>query len=292
MVSVYTYEQANKDFNGKIEVGGSHIAPFANFPNISIDLEHLKIYESKADSAACLLHLKDTYLGFDLTKLLSGDVVVKKIKLSDGRIDIRQHKDGSFNIANALASKVPSEEVSEDLHLSLESIILDNVDISKLNESTNLGVDLLIKKAESRFHSHAKGIDFELDSDLKLSIIQHRDTTFFNNKHLEFQTQFSYLNEGSKLEFKETSLAFEKNLLAGMTPATKTTANGLVTLTYTFKKATKLNAVVLQELIEHGQRVKTFTIEAKEESAFGKTNNYFKIFAVFKITIFSQPIDF
>ncbi|MFZ9208765.1 MAG: alpha-L-fucosidase [Sediminibacterium sp.] len=72
--------------------------------------------------------------------------------------------------------------------------------------------------------------------------------------------------------------AFEKNLLAGMTPATKTTANGLVTLTYTFKKATKLNAVVLQELIEHGQRVKSFTIEAKEESAFGKTNNYFKIF--------------
>ena len=206
-------EQANKDFNGKIEVGGSHIAPFANFPNISIDLEHLKIYESKADSAACLLHLKDTYLGFDLTKLLSGDVVVKKIKLSDGTIDIRQHEDGSFNIANALASKVPSEEVSEDLHLSLESIILDNVDISKLNESTNLAVDLLIKKAESRFHSHAKGIDFELDSDLKLSIIQHRDTTFFNNKHLEFQTQFSYLNEGSKLEFKETSLAFEKTLL-------------------------------------------------------------------------------
>jgi alpha-L-fucosidase len=72
--------------------------------------------------------------------------------------------------------------------------------------------------------------------------------------------------------------AFEKNLLAGMTPATKTTANGLVTLTYTFKKATKLNAVVLQELIEHGQRVKSFTIEAKEESAFGKSNNYFKIF--------------
>jgi hypothetical protein len=57
-------EKANADFNGKVEIGGSHIAPFANFPNISIDLEHLKIYESKADSAACLVHLKDTYLGF------------------------------------------------------------------------------------------------------------------------------------------------------------------------------------------------------------------------------------
>jgi alpha-L-fucosidase len=71
--------------------------------------------------------------------------------------------------------------------------------------------------------------------------------------------------------------AFEKNLLAGLKPVVKTTA-GLPTLTYTFSKPTKLNALVLQELIEHGQRVKSFTIEAKEESAFGNPNNYFKIF--------------
>ena len=72
--------------------------------------------------------------------------------------------------------------------------------------------------------------------------------------------------------------AFETNVIAGLTPITKTNAAGLVTLTYTFKKPTKLNAVVLQELIEHGQRVKSFTIEAKEENAFGKTDNFVKIF--------------
>ena len=71
--------------------------------------------------------------------------------------------------------------------------------------------------------------------------------------------------------------AFKTNLFAGLKPVVKTTA-GLPTLTYTFSKPTKLNAVVLQELIEHGQRVKRFTIEAKEESALGKTNTYFKIF--------------
>jgi alpha-L-fucosidase len=71
--------------------------------------------------------------------------------------------------------------------------------------------------------------------------------------------------------------AFEKNLFAGLKPVVKTTA-GLPTITYKFSKPTKLNAVVLQELIEHGQRVKSFTIEAKEESAFEKTNNFVKIF--------------
>jgi len=67
--------------------------------------------------------------------------------------------------------------------------------------------------------------------------------------------------------------AFKTNLFTGLKPVVKTTA-GLPTLTYTFKKATKLNAVVLQELIEHGQRVKTFTIEAKEST----TGNFVKIF--------------
>ena len=38
---------ANKDLKGRFSVSGSHIAPFANFPQISIDLEHVKVYESK-----------------------------------------------------------------------------------------------------------------------------------------------------------------------------------------------------------------------------------------------------
>ena len=67
--------------------------------------------------------------------------------------------------------------------------------------------------------------------------------------------------------------AFKTNLFTGLKPVVKTTA-GLPTLTYTLKKATKLNSVVLQELIEHGQRVKTFTIEAKEST----TGNFVKIF--------------
>jgi alpha-L-fucosidase len=67
--------------------------------------------------------------------------------------------------------------------------------------------------------------------------------------------------------------AFKTNLFAGLKPAVKTTA-GLPTLTYTFSKPTKLNAVVLQELIEHGQRVKNFTIESKESA----TGNFVKIY--------------
>ena len=35
----------NEDFVGEIEIEDSHVSPFEAFPYISIDLDHVKIYE-------------------------------------------------------------------------------------------------------------------------------------------------------------------------------------------------------------------------------------------------------
>ena len=37
----------NQHYQDRIELNGSHISPFANFPDISIDLEGVRIYENK-----------------------------------------------------------------------------------------------------------------------------------------------------------------------------------------------------------------------------------------------------
>ena len=139
---------ANKDMKGRFSVSGSHIAPFANFPQISIDLEHVKVYESKKKNADCLVHVNDVYVGFSLWDIVSGNYTIKGIKLKDGHIDVKQHKDGSINIANALASELPPEKVEEDLHVDLKAISIENIDISKLNEETNLKLDIFINKAK------------------------------------------------------------------------------------------------------------------------------------------------
>jgi hypothetical protein len=41
---------ANEDVTGMIKIKGSHVSPFANFPNISIDIEGLQIFEGKKDT--------------------------------------------------------------------------------------------------------------------------------------------------------------------------------------------------------------------------------------------------
>ena len=133
-------EKANQDLNGKVSIGGSHIALFENFPYVSVDLEDLKVYESKEAKADCLVHVKDAYVGFNLLDLLSGNYTVKRITLKGGHIDSKQHADGSLNIERALASKVPPEKVKEDLHLDLNSIVLEQVDLSHLDEKKGIFV--------------------------------------------------------------------------------------------------------------------------------------------------------
>ncbi|TNE99973.1 MAG: hypothetical protein EP322_02235, partial [Bacteroidetes bacterium] len=49
----------NEDFEGKVSVEDSHISPFANFPHISIDLENVRVFESKQAGDNEILHLED-----------------------------------------------------------------------------------------------------------------------------------------------------------------------------------------------------------------------------------------
>ena len=204
---------ANKDMKGRFSVSGSHIAPFANFPQISIDLEHVKVYESKKKNADCLVHVKDVYVGFSLWDIVSGNYTIKGIKLKDGHIDVKQHKDGSINIANALESDLPPDKVEEDLHVDLKAISIENIDISKLNEETNLKLDIFINKAKSKFKTDNKNIDFRLETDFFISVLQDGDSTFFKHKHIHFDTKFSYNKANKMAVFNETQVELEKAVL-------------------------------------------------------------------------------
>ncbi len=209
----YGLTHANQDLKGQLKIRDSHIAPFQNFPLISIDLEDLEIYESKDKNADRLVHINDAYIGFNLLEILRGDVKVHKITLKKGSLDLKQHPDGTINVANALAPTIPSNEVSEDLHLDLDAVELVQVDVNKLNEVTHLKIDLFMNRALASFRSNAQGIDFSLDSDFFLSVLNGKDSTFFRHKHVHFDTDFQFSKADQRLRFDETTVEFEKTLL-------------------------------------------------------------------------------
>lgn len=202
----------NKDFEGSIELKGSHVSPFATFPYISIDLEDLHIYEGKKKVKKDeILRLKDCFIGFNIWNILKGDYTIKSIKLSNGKIKLVQHRDGTFNLVNALKSKKPAKEVKGDFKIDLKAISVKNVDFSKLNEANNLKVDAFIEHAKTKVKSSNELFYLDLDTKFKLSVIQNGDTTFVKNKHFEVDTELEMSETKKTLTIQPTEVIFENS---------------------------------------------------------------------------------
>jgi DNA replication protein DnaD len=201
----------NADFVGTLKIRDSHIAPFANLPYVSVDLEDLEIFEGKDSTGKNrIAHVDHAYIGFSLLDMLSGNVEIKTIKLSKGELRIVQHKDGSFNLTNALSSKKPLSEVKEEMHLDLKSIKLDEFKLSKLNESNNVMVDTYIQNAISKFKTQEDHLFIALKSRFKLSLIKDGDTTFLKNKNFNIDTEIDLNKKRQILTFSPTEIELEE----------------------------------------------------------------------------------
>jgi len=202
--------KANEDFEGTVRIKDSHVAAFAQFPYISIDLEKLEVFEGKElKRRNRLFHLGDVYVGFNALSLIQGKHQIKAIKLKNGKVSLVQHQDGSFNLSNALQTTKTTEEVKQDLHLDLKSIHLDHIDITKLNEVTHELIDTYITDAKAAFKTSDKRTRIDLKSNFELSIIQHKDTSFIKRKHFYVNTELQINHLKKKLIVFPTEIELE-----------------------------------------------------------------------------------
>ena len=203
-------ETANKDFKGAIRIKDSHVAPFANFPYISIDIEGLEVFETDDfDLKKRIIYIEDSYVGFDIGDVISGKYNIKSIRLSKGDIRIVQHKNGELNVVKAFETNKAIEEVKEEFHLDLKSIVLGNIDISKLNQSNGLLVDVFISEGESAFKTTNKHLAIDLDSKFQMSILDQGDSTFFKHKHFEIETEIDLNQLTQVLSITDTEVLLE-----------------------------------------------------------------------------------
>lgn len=202
----------NTSFSGEVQIKDSHISPFANFPYISIDLEDLRIYEGKNREHPPILAVQDAYIGFDLWSILSGNYALKALKIKKGDLNLIQHKDGSFNLVNALAS--PQADVDSSatapLNFHLDAISFVDVDVHKINEETQVEIELFVKQAKSKFSTKDEHLMVYLDSRFDLNVILAGDTSFIKHKHFDLQTQLDYFGKEQRLEVAPSKVRLEE----------------------------------------------------------------------------------
>ncbi|MFY0674079.1 MAG: AsmA family protein [Bacteroidia bacterium] len=203
----------NEQFQGQIQVGETHLAPFDNFPYMSLIINDVKVLESKSASSGEILHVKDIYLGLDILDLVRGKIDIKKFKVENGFIDLVLHDDGSNNLLNAFASE--NENTENDttapnlLDIHLNALEINNLAVHKKDESSGLDIETDIKSAKGGFTIINDHIKAFIDSDFELNLIQNGDTSYFNHKHFELHAKVEYNQQTGILNIEPSSLTME-----------------------------------------------------------------------------------
>ncbi len=204
--------KANQDFKGKITLSGTKIAPLENFPYISIDVKDFEVFETKNSNEKPIINLGDVYVGFDLWTIIQGKYDVKTIKLANGKINIIQYQDDTFNIVKAFEPTKKVDDLEKEFHLDLQKIKIKNVDVLKTNLADSITLEAFINKAETRFKKDESYIKMGLNSKFVFNVIKDKDTTFIKNKHFEINTDFSYNKKSQKVTFEPSTVQLENGL--------------------------------------------------------------------------------
>jgi hypothetical protein len=203
---------ANRHYPGEVVIQGSHISLFATFPYVSIDLEDLYVYEEKEHTHMPIVHVQDAYLGFSLWSILLGNYEVRSIKLAGGKVNLIQHSDGSFNINRAFGAgaNAPADSSEQTVDLKLNSIVLERVELHKINESNQMDIDFVVDQAKASIAQEGKQLGLSLQAAFTLNVVQESDTTFLKHKHFKVDTQLEYNGNTQSLRIQPSEIVLEK----------------------------------------------------------------------------------
>ncbi len=199
----------NKQHNGFVTIGDTHLSLFSNFPNISFKVDDLKINETKKEDSPVIMDVKDIYVGFNLWDILQKNYNLKSLIIEDGFFDIVIHEDQSINLLNALKSFDEETEASEPIDFNLEKIKLHNLDVHKKDEGKNTDLETFIYEADGGFNIDKEYISGHIDTEFEMNLIDNGDTTYVKHKHFELHTDLNLNKATGMLTVEPSGITME-----------------------------------------------------------------------------------
>ena len=197
----------NEAYKGRITVGTSRVSFWGNFPDFSIKIYDVKIFETKADNAPIIMDVKEVYVGLNLWDLASGNYDIQSLLIRNGVFHIVIHADNTSNIQNSLATS--SEEGAATTNFHLQKIRLKNLDVHTLDEATHTDVEKFIYEGKGGFSVQDSIISGHIDTELELNVIKDSDTTFIRKKHFEIHTDLVFNESTGILDIAPSGIVME-----------------------------------------------------------------------------------
>ncbi|MEO0572757.1 MAG: AsmA-like C-terminal region-containing protein [Bacteroidota bacterium] len=197
----------NETYKGRITVGNSRVSFWGNFPDLSVKIYDVRIFETKAKNSPIIMDVNEVYVGLNLWDLASGIYDIQSVLIRDGVFNLVIHEDNTSNIQNSLATS--SQDGSATTNLHLKKIRLKNLDVHTLDEATTTDVEKFIYEGKGGFSIQDHIIAGHIDTKLELNVIKDGDTTFIRKKHFEIHTDLVFNESTGILDIAPSGIVME-----------------------------------------------------------------------------------
>jgi hypothetical protein len=207
-------DELNKTLKGELQVETSKVSLFKHFPSVGVALHNATLYPDKSRTSDPIFKFAKLYVGISIPDLMNEKYNVRRVSITDGRLDLVKEPDGAFNILKAFNinsdTTSGSDTTSAKYHVDLQKVSFKNVEISYLEGATGQRFSTNIEQLTAAFKADSTMMSVTLDSNMKLDVTSPTDTSLFRHKNFHIALEANYDPPSSHLHIPAGKLKLEE----------------------------------------------------------------------------------
>ena len=214
----------NTQTNGELEFEDVNVAPFARFPDVSLTLIKPKYFEVPAEKRDSIhqpiLSFTKIIISLDILKLIRSQIDISGIQINNGRINLIEYEDSTFNFQKAFRTPENKEKQIEkvkgsmynldDLLLSVDLISLRNITLDITRKPANSHQNFTLIKSRASLKILPDSIRAKVDIDVNINQYSITEKITLEDESFSWIGDLAYYNERKQLKIYQSEVGLGK----------------------------------------------------------------------------------
>lgn len=212
-ITQWAITEANKNFEGHLQVADSQVSIFHDFPYLDLDLKGVRFFATKDTTTQPLYEINDLYLGFRWLDLVQSNFDVQLIDVKGGHVDVVQYANGDINIL--MAKKISrdtttSNSSNNEFQVHLKKLMMEDFNISFARQIDSTEYRSHLRKVQLSLKAKKGHLELKTNTSLVFTFLKAGQPTFFHDKNVTFEADVDFDSTTQKLNITEGHLGLEE----------------------------------------------------------------------------------
>ena len=185
---------------GNVKLGDVELSFLRDFPHVSVLLNNVSITDSLFRiHHTSFLTAGEVYASLSLTKLISRQAAIKRIRIKNGAFNLFTDSTGYTNAYLLHPTKDTTVVVDKKTdNFSIQEIVMDNMLLHMSDAIKRKNHQVLVKHLETQVDKKADDIEFETDANLLVESLSFNTNRGSYLSHKSFEGDFNFVYQSSK----------------------------------------------------------------------------------------------